>query len=139
MLKSQQNRQKTDAQYVADMKDFLGETVPRAVIVDPSAASFIEALRQAGYPVMKADNDVLDGIRFMAEQLTLEKIKYVDSCVHTIDEFSLYSWDPKAADRGEDAPIKDNDHCMDADRYFINTILRRRKATVSNKRKKGLY
>lgn len=135
----EQNRQKTDAQYVDDMKAFLGETVPRAVIVDPSAASFIEALRQAGYPVMKADNDVLDGIRFMAEQLTLEKIKYVDSCVHTIDEFSLYSWDPKAADRGEDAPIKDNDHCMDADRYFINTILRRRKAAVSNKRKKGLY
>ena len=121
------------------MKAFVGDAKPRAIIVDPSAASFIEALRQAGWPVIKADNDVLDGIRFMAELLTLGRIKYTDNCAHTIEEFGLYAWDPKAADRGEDAPVKENDHCMDADRYFGNTILRRRKATVSNKRQKGLY
>ena len=135
----EQKRQKTDAQYVDDMKAFVGDAKPRAIIVDPSAASFIEALRQAGWPVIKADNDVLDGIRFMAELLTLGRIKYTDNCAHTIEEFGLYAWDPKAADRGEDAPVKENDHCMDADRYFGNTILRRRKATVSNKRQKGLY
>lgn len=135
----EQRRQKTDAQYVEDMKIFLDGIRPRAIIVDPSAASFIEALRQAGFAVMKADNDVLDGIRFMAECLVNGRIKYLETCVHTFDEFGLYSWDPKAAERGEDAPIKENDHCMDADRYFTNTILRRRKATVSNKRKRGLY
>lgn len=135
----QQRRQKTDAQYVEDMKLFTKGVRPKAVIVDPSAASFIEALRQAGFSVIKGDNDVLDGIRFMAKLLTLGRIKYFPCCRMTIEEFGLYAWDPKAADRGEDAPVKENDHCMDADRYFGNTILRRRKATVSNKRQKGFY
>jgi hypothetical protein len=30
-------------------------------------------------------------------------------------------WDEKAANEGEDVPIKENDHCMDAVRYFVNT------------------
>jgi hypothetical protein len=32
-------------------------------------------------------------------------------------------WDEKAMARGEDKPIKQNDHQMDADRYFVNTII----------------
>lgn len=135
----EKRQQKTDAQYVEDLRGFLDGAIPKAVIVDPSAASFIEALRQAGYPVIKADNDVLDGIRFMAELLMLDQIKYTDACVHTFDEYGTYSWDPKAADRGEDTPIKESDHCLDADRYFVNTILRRRKAKVSNKRQRGYH
>ena len=132
-----QKKQKTDAEYADDMKEFIGNAMPRAVIVDPSAASFIAALRQEGLPVIQARNSVLDGIREMAKLLTLGQIKYVDTCTHTFEEFGSYAWDPKAAARGEDAPIKDNDHCMDADRYFINTILGR-KAIISDKRKKGL-
>ena len=133
-----ERRQKTDAEYVDDMIAFIGDAKPKAIIIDPSAASFIEALRQAGLPVMKADNAVLDGIRLMAKMLTLGKIKYVETCGHTFEEFETYSWDPKAADRGEDAPIKEADHCMDADRYFVNTVLGQRKAKVANKSKKGL-
>jgi phage terminase large subunit len=43
----------------------------------------------------------------------------MDSCTNTINEFGIYVWDPKAAARGEDAPLKDNDHCLDAARYFV--------------------
>lgn len=43
----------------------------------------------------------------------------MEECIHTIEEFGVYSWDPKASDRGEDAPLKDNDHCMDSLRYFV--------------------
>lgn len=132
-------KQKTDAEYVADLGRFLEGAQPRAVIVDPSAASFIEALRQAGYPVLKAKNDVLDGIRQMAKMLVTDKIKYIDgACPYTVQEFGEYVWDRKAAERGEDAPVKDHDHCMDADRYFINTVLAA-KARISDKRKRGLY
>ena len=132
-------QQKTDAEYVADIKEFLEDASPRAVIVDPSAASFIEALRQAGLPVIKANNDVLDGIRQMARMLSEGKIKYIDSCKNTFEEFSSYVWDKRAAERGEDAPVKDHDHCMDADRYFVNTILANKKAKISNKAKRGLH
>jgi len=134
----EQRKQKTDAEYVQDMAAFLEGSRPRAIIVDPSAASFIEALRQAGYQVIKANNDVQDGIREMAKMLNTGRIRYVDSCERAIDEFGLYVWDQKAAARGEDAPLKQNDHCMDADRYFIKTILADKRARVGDKRKRGL-
>ena len=131
-------KQKTDAEYVQDLKDWLEDTIPRAIIVDPSAASFIEALRQAGFQVIKANNDVLDGIREMAKRLTQGQLRYVNTCERGIAEFGLYVWDKKAAARGEDAPVKDNDHAMDADRYFVKTILADKRARVGDKRKKGL-
>ena len=99
-------KQRTDAEYVKDFKAFLGGMKVKAVIVDPSAASFIAALRQAGYPVLKAKNDVEDGIRLVGTLLNQEKIVFSAACVNTIKEFASYIWDAKAADRGEDAPIK---------------------------------
>jgi hypothetical protein len=45
-------------------------------------------------------------------------------CVNTIREFGLYSWDEKASLNGIDAVIKENDHAMDAVRYFCFTILK---------------
>lgn len=120
-------KQKTDAEYVDDMKTWLGESRPRAIVVDPSAASFITALKQAGYPVIKARNDVLDGIREVSVMLNTCRIKYTDSCQMAIEEYGEYIWDDKAVERGEDAPVKANDHCMDADRYFVHTILIKRK------------
>ena len=134
-----EQKQKTDAEYTDDMIEFIDETVVRAIIVDPSAASFIESLRRRGLPVIKAKNEVLDGIREMAKMLTLEQIKYCDCCKKTFEEFAAYSWDEKAQARGEDVPVKEHDHCMDADRYFINTVLTRRKARISNKRQRGLH
>lgn len=126
-------KQKTDEEYADDMVEFADDAKPRAIIVDPSAASFIEALRRRGLPVIKAKNDVIDGIREMSRLLTTERIKYADCCTHTFDEFAAYSWDKKAAERGEDAPIKTMDHCMDADRYFIHTILEGARARIGKK------
>lgn len=131
-------KQKTDNEYVKDMLEFIGETKIRACIVDPSAASFIEALNQAGLPTRKAKNDVLDGIREVGVRLNQCSIKYVDTCEKTFEEYAQYAWDPKAGERGEDIPLKDHDHCMDADRYFIYTVLVKNKAKVKDKKRKGL-
>lgn len=132
-----EKKQKTDAEYVDAMGRFLNGRKPRAIIVDPSAASFIAALRQAGYPVMKAKNDVLDGIRETAVKLNERQILFTEGMDEIMTEFGSYVWDPKAAARGEDAPVKDNDHAMDAMRYFVHTILAVRKARVLDKRKRG--
>lgn len=123
-------RQKTDREYLTDFQAFLSGRDIRAAIPDPSAASFIAELRQAGFRVIKARNDVLDGIRFTASQLNLGKIKILKRCEHTLKEFGAYRWDTKRMD--VDAPIKENDHCMDAMRYFVFTILKRKRmrATV---------
>lgn len=115
--------QKTNAQYAEDMINFLDGIKPVAIIVDPSAASFILELKKKGYRVKKAVNDVLDGIRFVGSLLNQEKIAFSERCPNTIQEFSCYIWDSKASEHGEDKPIKQHDHAMDAVRYFCYTIL----------------
>lgn len=118
-----QKRQKTDSEFSADLGKWLDGAVPRAVVVDPSAASFITELRKAGYSVKKADNDVLDGIRQVSTRLQSGELLFSSACVHTEEEFQTYVWDEKSCARGIDKPVKDNDHCMDAVRYFVSTIL----------------
>ena len=131
-------RQKTDLQYAEDLNTWLEGTTIRAVIVDPSAASFIEQLRQKGFTVIKAKNDVLDGIRTVSTKLNTKSIRFVSTCKYTIEEFYSYVWNEKLILKGEDAPMKENDHCMDALRYFCYTILGRKKANVKDKKKQGL-
>ena len=116
-------RQKTDSEYVQDMGRWLDGTSVKALIVDPSAASFIAALRRAGYKVLPAKNNVLDGIRMVSSRLTQGSIGIADTCKNTIAEFQSYVWDEKAAEQGEDKPVKVFDHAMDAVRYFVFTIL----------------
>lgn len=124
------SRQKTDEQYCQDMKEFVGDLKISRIIVDPSAKSFITALKQHGFVVKEAKNDVLDGIRNLANALVNNMIKYNDCCTETFREFSSYMWDAKAADRGEDKPVKQNDHQLDADRYFVNTVIMRKGMTI---------
>ena len=116
------NVQKTDDEYASDLEEFV-DGLTRQIIVDPSASSFIILLKKRGWKVKKAKNDVLEGIRNMATALSTELIKYNDCCKETLREINSYVWDEKAIARGEDKPIKQNDHQMDADRYFVNTIL----------------
>jgi len=119
-----QGKQKTDEEYYHDLVEFAQGYQIIKVIIDPSAASFIATIQKHGkFIVKKAKNDVLKGIRNMATALKEKKVLYNDCCVETFREFSSYVWDEKATERGEDKPIKQNDHCLDSDRYFINTII----------------
>lgn len=104
------------------LESWLDGTEIKAVIVDPTAASFIAELRKRGFRVIKAKNDVEDGIRLVSTKLNLIKIIFSNVCQNTIKEFASYIWDAKAAERGEDKPIKQYDHAMDAVRYFVYTI-----------------
>lgn len=121
-------KQKTDWEYTEDFVQFACDSVSvdpsgiNAVIVDPSAASFIAALRKVGFKVKKAKNDVLDGIRYTASMLNQGKIKILKSCKNTLKEFGEYHWD---RNKMTDQPVKENDHCMDALRYFAYTVLAR--------------
>lgn len=131
--------QKTDAEYTDDLIKFLDGTPIKAVIVDPSAASFIAELNKRGFTVIQADNAVEDGIRLVATLLNTEKIVFSQSCKNTIMEFASYIWDPKAAERGEDKPIKQHDHAMDSVRYFCYTILNNKTVRIGKKSDYGLH
>ncbi|QHZ52169.1 PBSX family phage terminase large subunit [Paenibacillus larvae] len=120
------SKQKTDQEYYDDLVEFAEGLPIYHVIVDPSAASFIATIRKGGqFVVKKAKNDVLEGIRNTATALVEASILFSKDCNHCFKEFASYLWDPKAVERGEEAPIKQNDHCMDAVRYFVNTMMRK--------------
>lgn len=116
-------RQKTDAEYLEDLKKFIGAEYPDFIIIDPSAASFKVAVQQSGFRVKDADNDVNDGIRVTAMMMSKGKLKINRSCQNLIDELRGYVWDETAARRGEEKPVKVRDHGCDALRYQIKTII----------------
>lgn len=116
-------RQLTDEEYCDEIEALADGLFISKVIVDPSAASFITALKRRGMRVQQADNSVLDGIRRTAVYLKNGNIKIHRSCVDSIREFGLYRWDEKQT---EDKVIKENDHAMDDIRYFCNTVMQKR-------------
>jgi PBSX family phage terminase large subunit len=121
--------QKTDKQYADDMEEFIEEGItPTAVILDPSAASFKAELRNRGIRVKDADKEVSDGIRMTATMIGQRKIKMVRTkCKRTIGDILSYIWDEKAAERGEEKPVKVADHGADALRYFVKTTIKSRR------------
>ena len=114
--------QKTTSELVEGLKQMLGDIQPKQIIVDPSAAALIAEMRRSHYHVLPAKNEVLDGISEVSTMLRQNRLGFMSCCRNTIDEFGVYAWDAKAADRGEDAPIKQNDHSMDAIRYAVRTL-----------------
>lgn len=114
------HRQLTNAQYLRQVQQLAKGHPITAVVVDPSAASFIEELRAAGFTVRKANNDVINGICQVASDLQQGRLFFAPSCKNCIREFGLYRWDSQS---GEDKPVKENDHAMDEVRYFVRTIL----------------
>lgn len=125
------HRQMTDAEYSAAMRAWLltvtipqtelRGVIPEYVVVDPSATSFRVQLHRDGISPWPADNSVADGIRTVATLLGNGQLVISSACKHLIDEISSYSWDPDAQKKGEDKPLKVNDHGVDALRYLLFT------------------
>jgi len=127
----QRHRQLTDVEYSARVRGWLQNVQlpastmrgvrPQYVIVDPSAAGFRQQLYTDGLSPVLADNSVLDGIRLVSSVLGAGKLRVSRRCEGFIAEIGGYSWDDKAALKGEDKPIKVDDHSLDATRYVLKT------------------
>lgn len=125
-------RQLTDAEYSHAYRTWLGTqvpvpqtsgfgAVPRYHVVDPSATSFRVQLMRDGVSSWPARNEVLDGIRTVSQLLAADQLMFASTAVATIDEMQGYSWDSTAQAKGEDKPMKINDHGADAVRYGTHT------------------
>lgn len=121
-------RMLTDEEYYRELEKLAGACPVEFVVVDPSAASFIATIRSHGrFSVRKAKNDVLNGIRLVAQMLREGILQFAPGCKDTIREFSLYRWE----ENGEmDRVKKENDHAMDDIRYFCATVLRRQRQRI---------
>ncbi|SMB97804.1 phage terminase, large subunit, PBSX family [Thermanaeromonas toyohensis ToBE] len=124
---SERGRQKTDAEYSRDLQEFIKGRYPQAIVIDPSATSFITQLRRDGVRLIRqADNAVVDGIRTVAAFLSQKRLfVYRKKCPNLLREFTTYVWDTQAQKRGEDRPLKQNDHALDSLRYVLHTIFGR--------------
>lgn len=125
-------RQLTDSQYSRQLRDWLAKfpvphspglvgVRPEWTVVDPSAASFVTQLYDDGLTPTLADNAVLDGIRLVSSLLGNDDLLVHSSCKGWIDEAPGYAWDDKATAKGEDKPIKADDHSLDGGRYVAKT------------------
>ena len=115
-----EGRQKTDEEYVDALEELTrGRRIER-VIVDPSAASFIETLRRRGFRVMRANNAVADGLRVTADLLKKRRLVICRSCKDCLREMESYEWVNDGS--GHDVPRKENDHAMDEMRYFAMSV-----------------
>jgi hypothetical protein len=119
-----EQRQMTDGEYAEALRILAGGREITAVIVDPSAASFLETLRRQGWRVRKARNDVISGIRLTADLLKAGKIVICEGCGDCLREMDAYVWDLSAGTK--DRVKKENDHAMDDMRYFVATVLGKR-------------
>ena len=114
--------QKSPTDYGADLVKFIGDTKINKTFLDPSALGFKTELKKFKIYPKPADNEVLAGIMKTAAIIAENRLFIHASCKNTLKEFSSYIWDEKAATRGEDKPLKQNDHAMDALRYTLFSL-----------------
>jgi PBSX family phage terminase large subunit len=112
-------RQKTNSEFADCVQEFLEPYGVKNIYIDPSAEAFQLELRRRGMHVVHANNDVENGIQKLTSEMKKGNLYICDECVNTIREIESYVWDPKAAERGYDEPMKKDDHAVDALRYAI--------------------
>lgn len=116
--------QLTDGEHYENVLKLVGDRTIRKMIIDPSAASFIQLVRKKGkFNILQANNDVAYGIAKTREALLLKKVMFDNKCHNSIKEFQTYKWNDKA---DKDVPIKEFDHAMDEIRYFVVSEIKSR-------------
>lgn len=125
--------------YAKKFTDFIRKNKPirlQDIVIDPSAKGFKAQLREEGVNNTKnANNDVIDGIYLVSSVIDSGFLRVHQRCKNTINELKSYCWDERASEKGEDAPLKKDDHCMDALRYVImrNKTYWKRRCGISDK------
>ncbi|MGE5522205.1 MAG: PBSX family phage terminase large subunit [Rhodospirillaceae bacterium] len=129
----------TDVQVCEALERWLGSLgiTPEMIVVPDDAGSLLTTLYQrgndqsrAGKPsawgrVMIADRSpgsVARGIQHLASLLQLRRLLFgpLVQAKSGLTEWVSYVWDAKAQAKGEDAPLKQNDHDPDAGRYVVD-------------------
>ena len=124
-------KQKTPSEYadaLVELMDGIHEdygTRVFYVFLDPSAKGLQEEIkrkvRDCDYTVKvkDADNAVALGISRVQKALAFDILVVSPDQPHLIEEYGLYEYDKKSIEKGKEVPVKENDHCQDAQRYAL--------------------
>lgn len=126
-------RQKSPSEYASDLMDMLDELYEEYdnrvfyIFLDPSAKGLSEEIKRAARVVRReyqvilkdAENDVKLGISRVQKALTFEVMSVSPKQKNAVREFGTYEYDKKSIEKGNEVPVKEEDHCMDAIRYAV--------------------
>ncbi|MBS6195471.1 MAG: PBSX family phage terminase large subunit [Clostridiales bacterium] len=119
--------QKSPSEYAQDLKDFCDEIekeysrVVSYVFIDPSAAGLKEEARRImpNIAIVDAKNDVKLGISRVQKFFSFRKLLISSQQKMLIKELGMYQYDEKSVEKGNEVPLKVEDHAADACRYLI--------------------
>ena len=111
---------KITAEIIEKCKFYQNKYNVRLWYPDPAEPDRLEEMKKAGlFPrdVNKGKGSVSLGIDKVRSFIKTNQLKIFSTCKYIIDEFNIYCY----AEDGDDEPIKENDHALDALRYALMT------------------
>lgn len=123
-------KQKSPSDYAKDfkaLKDKVEKETGKKLLVlflDPSAKGLAEEIKRICPEVSMptVDNTVALGISRVQKIMSYMRLFLNPKQKHLIAERYMYEYDKDKLDKGKEEPIKENDHCSDAERYTIMGI-----------------
>lgn len=120
-------KQKSPSEYAQEfkkLKERVEEETGKKLLVlflDPSAKGLAEEIKRVcpGISIPTVDNTVALGISRVQKLMSYMRIYISPKQVHLIAERYLYEYDEDKLDKGKEEPVKENDHCSDAERYLV--------------------
>lgn len=126
-------KQRSPSEYARDLVELMNDLHEQYdsrvfyVFLDPSAKGLAEEVKRAtkarnlDYQVFlrDAENNVALGISRVQKVLAFDIMSIAPEQENAVKEFGVYEYDKKSIEKGEEVPVKENDHCMDAIRYAI--------------------
>lgn len=119
-----QGLQKSDSEYANDFAEFAGDPSSMVcAVLDEAAEGFKNELRNRGYRVKIASDDVRNDIAKVNTMFNLNKLLINRQCNRLIEELHSYIWDEKVTEHGKERPLEGNAYACGALRRGIATVI----------------
>lgn len=123
-------KQKSPSEYAKDFVAFKekveSETGIKVAVafIDPSAKGLSEEIKRLCHEIKIKDakNDVALGISRVQKMMSFRRLFLSSKQKKLISERYQYKYNDDLLDKGLEVPVKENDHCSDAERYIIMGI-----------------
>ena len=120
-------KQKSPNEYAKEMRKLVDEIYKKYgkglvyITIDPSAKGLAEEIKRVcpDCKIKDAKNDVKLGISRVQKLLIYKRLFFSSSQKMLKEEIYQYAYDEDSIEKGDEKPIKVNDHCMDAMRYAV--------------------
>jgi PBSX family phage terminase large subunit len=124
----------TDSDRVNRLVHLQDKYNPKTIFISHDASSLLVACEQESRitcEVIKYTPSVYEDINVINDLFKNKRFLIHESCVNTIQQVQQYAWDAKAAARGKEVPLKQNDDTVDAFRGGICGVLKRKTANAA--------